>query len=144
MDDTILEYNTETDKVIERVSDKSLYLIEKVSLVQAGHHTKYIFKCALGTNVFTGGFNWVVNIYNRDWNLISTINMYLDVLTVTPGGKLLLVYNNRMHEYSQDGTLIKELLDGYKFNELQGITWSGGYLWVLEGNPCCMKIFVSN
>ena len=56
-----------------------------------------------------------VSIYNKDWNQISTININPDVLTVTPGGKLLTIHNNRIHEYSQDGTFIKGLLDKYRF-----------------------------
>ena len=42
-DGRILEYNTETNKVIERVSG-SIWNPGKVSVVQDGHHTKYIVK----------------------------------------------------------------------------------------------------
>ena len=131
---SILEYNTETNQVIERVSD--IVYPKKVSVLQAGQHTKYIVKC------YKNGER--VKVYNRAWNLLSTIDIYRVILTVTPGGKLLLAQFDRIHEYSQDGRFIKELLDKYKFNQIQDITWSGGCLWVLEGNPSCMKIFVSN
>ena len=130
----ILEYNTETNQVIQRVSD--ICYPGKVGVVQAGHHTEYVVNC------YKNGHR--VNIYNRAWNLISTIDQYPDVLTVTPGGKLLIVYDNRFFEYSQDGTFIRELLDRYKFNKIQDITWSGGCLWVLERDPYSFKIFVSN
>ena len=131
----ILEFNTETNKVIERVSN--LWYPVKVYVMQAGHHTKYIVKC-------TQSYEWGVKIYNRAWNLISTIDGYADALTVTPGGKLLLFNDNRIHEYSQEGTYIRGLLDKYKFKTIRDITWSGGCLWVLEGYPCCIKIFMSN
>ena len=137
-DGGILEYNTETNQVIERVSG-DIWNPGKVSVVQDGHHTKYVVKCY---NMWLA--ETIVNIYNRAWNLISTMNINTDVLTVTPGGKLLIVYNNRIHEYSQDGRLIRKLLDKYKFNEIHDITWSGGCLWVLGVNPHSVKIFVSN
>ena len=140
-DGRILQYNTETNKVIERVG--VINYPRKVNVIQAGHHTKYIIKCLTFVK-WTQTIKWVVNIYNRAWNQISTIDINHVILTVTPGGKLLLVYNNRIHEYSQDGALIKGLLDKRKFNQIQDITWSGGCLWVLEGNPSCIKIFVSN
>ena len=136
-DGRILEYNTETNKVTQRVTD--VWYPGKVSVVQVGHDTKYIVECY---NPLSGARR--VNIYNRAWNLISTIDINNDVLTVTPGGKLLLVYDNRFHEYSQDGRYIKELLDKYKFKNIQDITWSGGCLWVLEKNPYSIKIFMSN
>ena len=135
----ISEYNTETNQVIQRVTDVGYP--GKVSVVQAGHHTKYIVK---GVHVSTSGSIWGVKIYSRAWNLISTIGNDPDVLTVTPGGKLLLVYNNRILEYSQNGTFIKRLLDKYKFNKIRDISCDGGYLWVWERNPCCIKIFVAN
>ena len=135
-DGRILEYNTETKQVIERVS--GIGYPGKVSVLQAGHHTKYIVKCYPNPGL------WAINIYNIVWNLISTIDGYANVVTVTPGGKLLLVYNNRMHEYSQDGRLIRKLLNEYKFNEIRDITWSGGCLWVWEVNPCCIEVFAAN
>ena len=120
---TISEYNTETNKVIQRVTGK-WWLPGYVSVVQAGGDTKYVVE-----------FVQKYNIYNRDWNLISTIDNNPGVLTVTPGGKLLLVHDNRIHEYSQEGRLIRELLDKYKFKNIQDIAYSGGCLWVLEKNP---------
>ena len=137
-DGRILEYELETNKVIERVSG-DIWNPEKVIVVQAGHHTKYIVKWY---NPLAG--ERIVNIYDRAWNLISTIDQYPDVLTVTPGGKLLIVNDNRIHEYSQDGTFIKGLLDKYRFERIQDITWSGGCLWMLEENPYSIKIFISN
>ena len=122
----ILEYNTWTNKVIHKVTD--INLPGKVSVLQDGHHTKYIVRGVQGRK-------WLVNIYNKDWNLISTIDNNPDVLTVTPGGKLLLVHDNRIHEYSHDGRLTRELLDKYKFYNIRDITYSGGCLWVLEKNP---------
>ena len=129
----ILEYNTETNQVIQRVSNT--LCLGKVSVVQASDYTKYMYivTCILS--------NLVVNIYNRHWNLISTIDMFPYALTVTPGGKLLLVRDNRIYEYSQDGRLIRELLDKYKFHNIKDMTYSGGCLWVLESKPHCIKIF---
>ena len=132
-DGRILEYNTETNQVIERVS--GIRSPEKVNVIQDGHHT--IVKCIQS-------YKYVVNIYNRDWNQICTINMSADALTVTPGGKLLLVYKNRIHEYSQDGRLIRKLLYKYKLKNIRAITWSGRCLWVLERDPHSIKIFISN
>ena len=132
----ILEYNTETNQVIQRVSD--LRLPEKVRVVQANYGTKYIVKCYKHMPGLLA-----VNIYNIAWNLVSTMNINTDVLTVTPDGKLLIGYNNRIHEYSQDGNLIRRLLDEYKFKDIQDITYSGGCLWVLERGPHCIKIFKS-
>ena len=138
----ILEYNTETKQVIQRVVNE-WWLPEQVSVVQAGDDTKYIVKYYQ-----LHSSKWVVNIYNRDWNLISKINNNPGVLTVTPGGKLLIVYKNRIHECSQDGRLIRELLDRYKFNKIRGTTYSGGCLWVLEKKPDVtsgiIKIFQSS
>ena len=131
----ILEYNTETNKVIRRVS----WNTGRASVVQAGHYTKYIVQCYKPSRGL-----WVVNIYNTDWNLISTIDKNSDALTVTPGGKLLIVYDKRIHEYSQDGRLISQLLDEYQFKNIRDITWSGGCLWVLQVNPYCIKILASN
>ena len=127
----ILEYNTKTNQVIERLS--GICNTGKVNVVQDDHHTKYIVNAIQK-----------YNIYNREWNLISTIDIYHDVLTVTPGGKLLIAYNNRIHEYSQDGTYIRELLDRYKFKEIRDITCDGQYLWVLDKFSGCIKILVSN
>ena len=135
LDGRILDYDIETNKVIQRLS--GIGYPEKISVVQAGHHTKYIVKWY---NLLSG--ERIVKIYNKDWNQISTININPDVLTVTPGGKLLLVNDNKIHEYSQDGTFIKGLLDKYKFKNIQDITWSGQCLWVLEAS--CIKIFVAN
>ena len=132
----ILEYNTETNQVIERVSD--VLMTGKVSVVQAGHGTKYVVKCE---QYMSGSFVPVVNIYNSDWNLISTIDNNNEALTVTPGGKLLLVCQNRIHDYSQDGRFIRELLDKYKFNNIQDMTYFGRDLWVLEREPHCIIIF---
>ena len=67
--------------------------------------TKYIVRCYQPQSDL-----WLVKIYNRDWNRISAIDGYAEALTVTPS-----VNDNRIHEYSQDGTLIRELLDKYKF-----------------------------
>ena len=130
----ILEYNTETNQVIERIGDVGLP--GKVSVV---HDTEYILKWYNPLSQ-----KWVLNKYSRDWNLISTIDGYPDVLTVTPGGKLLIVIDNRLYEYSQEGTYTKRLLYKHKFTKIQDITWSGRYFWVLENDPCCMKIFMSN
>ena len=105
-DGRILEYNTETNQVIQRLS--GIGYPRKVSVVQDGIDTKYIVKYVLS------GL-WAVNIHIRNWNQITAINMYADALTVTPGGKLLIVSDNRIHEYSQDGTFIKGLLDKYRF-----------------------------
>ena len=113
-DGRVLEYNTGTNEVIQRLN--AIGYPGKVSVLQAGHHTEYIVKWF---NPFSSIRR--VNIYNIDWNQISTINMYADVLTVTPGFKLLTVNDNRIHEYSQDGRLIRELLDKYKFNEIRDI-----------------------
>ena len=124
----ILEYNTETNKVIQRV--RFIGFPPRVNMVQAGGGTKYIVKYYQGASS-----KWVGNIYNRDWNLISTTDIDPDVLTVTPGGKLLLVSDNRIQEYSQEGRFIRELLDKYKFSNIQDITCSGRCLWVLEKNP---------
>ena len=111
----------------------------KVSVVQDGHDTKYIVKCCQAMS-----YLWLVKIYNKAWNLISTININPDALTVTPGGNLLLVYDNRIYEYNQDGTFIKGLLDKYKFNGIELITYVGGCLWALERFPYSFKIFVAN
>ena len=127
----ISEYNTETNKVIHRVT--AVNLPGKVNVLQDGHHTKYIVRCVQG-------LKWAVDIYNKDWNLISTIDNNPDELQVTPGGKLLLVYKNTIHEYSQDGRFIRELLHWFKC--ILNITYSGGCLWVLEGDPYCLKIFI--
>ena len=129
----ILEYNTQTNQVIQRAL--GIRSPEKVNVIQDGHHT--IVKCILS-------YKYVVKIYNRAWNLISTIDKNPEVLTVTPGGKLLLVNDNRIHEYSQEGRLFRELLDKHKFTKIQDITWSDRYFWVLENDPCCLKIFMSN
>ena len=128
----ISEYNTVTNQVIHRVTNLWWYP-GKVSVVQAGGNTKYIVS-----------FDQKYNIYNRDWNLISKIENNHEALTVTPGGKLLLVPGNRIHEYSQDGRFIRKLLDKYKFNRIYDITYSGECLWVLEGSQYCFKIFISN
>ena len=99
---------------------------EKVCVVQAGDETKYLVKC-----FFTG--KWVVNIYNRTLSLITTKNnISPDGLTVTPGGKLLLVHKNKFHEYCQDGRFIRELLNKYQFKNIRDITYSTGCLWVLK------------
>ena len=141
-DGKILEYNTQTNQVMERDRYMSP---TKVCVVQAGHHTKYIVKCLIRTTVnWAKTTKWVVKIYNRAWNRSSTIDKNAEALTVTPDGKLLIVNDSRILEYSQDGTLIRELLDKYKFNKIQDITWSGGCLWVQEVNPCCIKIFATN
>ena len=134
---TILKYNTETNQFIQTVSD--MCYPGKVSVVQAGQDTEYIVRWYKPFSVESR-----LNIYGRTWYLISTINIYHDSLTVTPGGKVLLVYDNRIHEYSQEGTFIKELLDKYQFTEIIDITWSGGCLWVLERDPYSIKIFMSN
>ena len=134
----ILEYNTETNQVIERVSG-GIWNSGKVIVVQDGHHTKYIVKCYKLLSQ-----KCQLNKYNRDWNLISTIGNDPGVLTVTPGGKRLIVKDNRIHEYSRDGRLIRKLLNEYKFNQIRDITWSGGCLWVLERDPHSIKIFMSN
>ena len=136
-DGRVLEYNTETNQAEKRVTNVGLP--GKVGVVQAGHHTEYIV-----THYKPFSYKTIVNIYDRAWNLISTVNIHGFVLTVTPGGKLLLVYYNRIHEYSQDGRLTRKLLDKYQLNQVQDITWSDGCLWLLEGNPCCIKIFVPN
>ena len=130
-DARISEYNTETKEVIQRITD--VVLPGKVSVVQDGHDTKYIVKWY---NPTSG--ERIVKIYDRDWNQIPTMNINTDVLTVTPGGKLLIAYN----EYSQDGRLITKLLDKYQFKTIQDITCDG-CIWVLEMNPCCIKIFGS-
>ena len=131
---TILEYNTETNKVIQRVT--SLWLPGKVRVVQAGPDTKYIVK-----------YFQKYNIYNKDWNLISEIDNNSEALTVTPGGKLLIAYSNRIYEYSHDGSFVRDLLV-YRFNETGDITYSGGFLWVLEKRPYVIsgiiKIFHSS
>ena len=132
-DGRISEYNTETNQFIHRITD--IRLPGKISVVQAGGDPKYIVKYYSG--------EWVVNIYSRDWNLIWKIDKFAEALTVTPGGKLLLVYDNRIHEYSQNGRLNMELLDKYKFNAIYDITYSFGCLWVLDRNPYCFKIFIS-
>ena len=131
----ILQYNIQTNQVIERVG--AIWQPGKVSVVQAGHHIKYIVKC------LSSQMKWVVNIYNRHWNLTSTIDMYADALTVTPGGNLLLVHDKRILEYSQDGRWIGELLNKCKFNDIYDITYSSRFLWVFNGNPYCFKIFIS-
>ena len=97
----------------------------------------------IGITLSTHELKWGVKIYNNDWNLISTIDNNPGVLKVTPGGKLLIVNDNRFHEYRQDG-LIRELLDKYKFKNIRDITWSGGCLLVLDKTPYSIKIFVSN
>ena len=123
----ILEYNTGTKQVIQRVTSK-LWSPGKVRLILAGDNIKYIVQyCQRVSN------KWVVIIYNRGWNLISTKDNDPDVLNVTPGGKLLLVHNNRIHEYSQEGWFISELLHRYWFNCILNITYSGGCLWVGVG-----------
>ena len=96
------EYNTETNQAVKRVTD--LWNPRKICVLQDGHHAKYIVKLF---KTFSGEMR--VNIYTRDWNLISIIDMYPDALTVTSGGCLLLVHGNRIREYSQDGTYIREL-----------------------------------
>ena len=132
LDSRILECNIQTKEVIKRVGIRNP---AKVNVVQDGEDTKYIVKCV--------STNWVVNNYNRDWNLISTIDINPDALTVTPGGKLLLACDNRFYVYNQDGRSIRELLDKYQFKTIEDITCDGGCLWVLETNPCCIKIFMS-
>ena len=140
---SILEYNRESNHFIQRVTD--VWNPGKVSVIQDGHHTKYIVNCFIRrTKNWAKTTKWVVNIYNRAWNLISTIDINTEALTVTPGGKLLLVNDNRIHEYSQDGRLIRKLLNEYKFNKIRDITWSGRYLFMLEKNPYSIKIFMSN
>ena len=134
----ISEYNTETNQVIERVGG-IIWHPGKVSVVKHGDDNKYIVKCKLQRM-----FKSVVKFYNRNWSLICTIDIGPDVLTVTPGGKLLLVNDNRILEYNQDGTFIKRLLDKYKFKGVQDITCDGGCLWVCEVNPFCIKMFVAN
>ena len=140
----ISEYNTETNKVIQRVIDK-WWSPEKVSVVQSGGDAKYVGKCC---QYLSDKLVHVVNIYNRDWNLISTIDNNPQALTVTPGGKLLIVNDNRIQEYSQDGRFIREVLDKYKFNNIQDITYSVGCLWILQYNPHAtsgvIKIFYSS
>ena len=136
--DRILQYNTETNNVRSIKSVRGIRLPGKVSVLQAGHYTKYIVKCELDE------FECGVKIYNRDWNLISTIEIDPEALTVTPGGNLLVVCKNRILEFSQEGTYIRGLLDKHKFNQIQDITWSGRCLWVWEVDPCCIKIFVAN
>ena len=89
----------------------------------------------------TDSEEWKVNIYNRTWTKISTIDTYTKALSVTPGGKLLLVCQNRIHEYSQEGRLVGRMLDKYKFNKIQDITYSSECLWVLEQQPHSIKIF---
>ena len=131
----ILEYNTETNQVIERVNN--VWFPGKVGLVQAGKNSKYFFK----DYQYDSG-EWEVNIYDRTWTPISSMETHADALTVTPGGKLLLVYDNRIYEYSQEGRFIRrQIVDKYKFNNIRDITYSGGCLWVLEREPHCIKIF---
>ena len=129
----VLKYDTQTNKVEKIVGD--IWSPGKVSVVQVGHDTKYIVKCLQSGQR--------VNIYNRFWSKTSTIDKNCDVLTVTPGGKLVLVYDNRIHEYSQDGRFIRKLLDKHKFKIIQDITCDGHYLFVLERNPYCIKVFES-
>ena len=130
----ISEYNTETNKVIKIVS--GIWNPGKVSVVQDGRDTKYIVK-----DYQFDLEEWEVNIYNRTWTQISSIDTHTDALTVTPGGNLLLVCQNRILEYSQEGRFIRDLLDKYKFNNIRDITYSGECLWVLESEPHCIKIF---
>ena len=131
----ISEYNTGAKQVIQRVP--GVWLPGKVIVVQTGGDTKYVVTC-----------HQKYNIYNKDWNLISTIDPRPEALAATPGGKLLIVRDNRIHEYSQEGRFIREVLDEFKFNNILNITYSGGCLWILEYNPHTtlgvIKIFYSS
>ena len=99
----ISEYNTEKNMVTNRVTN--VWYPGKVSVIQDGVDTKYIFKCYNPMS-----HEWVLNKYNRTWNMISTMDKNPDVLLVTPGGKLFIVYKNKIHEHLQDGTFIREQL----------------------------------
>ena len=131
-DGRILEYNIETKKVIQRVADVfpgKVYIVED--------DTKYIVRCRQRLSS-----NKTVHIYNRAWNMITKIEKNPNVLTVTPGGCLLLVYHRRVYEYSQDGRMIRRLLNKYKFDEIKDIAYDGQCLWVLEREPHAIKIFM--
>ena len=93
----ISEYNMEKNMVTKRVTNG--WYPGKVSVIQDGVDTKYILKC---------------------YNPISHKNP--DVIIVTPGGKLFIVYKKRFHEHLQDGTFIRELLDKYQFKNVHDIT----------------------
>ena len=127
----ISEYNSETNQIIERVTD--ILEAGKVCVERAGADSKFIVPCGK-----------IVHIFNKSWDQLSTIDLDYDVLTVTPSRKLLVVHENRVHEYSQDGRLIRELLDRYKFDVIEDITYDGRCLWMLEGEPPAIKIFKSN
>ena len=135
----ILQYHRGTNQIMERVT--GIAYPGKVSVVQDGQHTKYIVKCSKSAWLYSGR---QVNIYNRTWNLISTIDINTHLLTVTPGGKLLLVNYNKIQEYNQDGTFIKGLLDKYRFKNIRDITCDGGYVCVFQSDPYSIKIFISN
>ena len=127
----ISEYNTETNQIRERVTD--ILEAGKVCVVRAGADSKFIVPCGK-----------LVHIFNQSWNQLSRIDLDYDVLTVTPSSKLLVVLENRVHEYSQDGRMIRRLLDRYKFDVIEDITYDGWCLWMLEGEPPVIKIFKSN
>ena len=146
---TISEYNTETNKVIQRVT--GIKSPGKVIVAQTFFDQKYIIQCHKSYNhVMTNQCTrtCILNIYNSDWCLISTLAMCSDLLTVTPAGKLLTVYNNRFHENSQDGKQPRELTGNYQLNHVKDISCvdvqhhcRACYLCILEIHPHCIKIF---
>ena len=126
----ILEYNIESKQVTPRVTD--INNAGKVRKLNRAEDTKYIVKCF--------NFGWRVNVFNRSWNLISTIDIDPNGLTVTPGGKLFFSDRRRIHYCSQYRSLIREISGKYHLCFIQDITYSVKCLWVLERDPHCIKI----
>ena len=126
----ILEYNTDTNRVTQQVTESRIP--GKVSVCKTSADTKYIVKMADG---------WRTNVYNKNWNLIFTIDKYPDGLTVSPDGSLFLAHDNKIYEYTHEGHFIREMVKDQQFHQIKDIILSGGYLWVLEKHPCCIKIY---
>ena len=143
----ILEYDMEAKSITQRVSD--IWVAGNIGVVQSDTDTKYIVGCYMYQGLDKYIPDIETKIYNKSWNLISTLDKNpginkmgdLQGLTVTHGGKVLIACGNTIHEYGLNGSYVKKMLDKDKLNHIQDITYSGGYLWVLEKDPFCIKIF---
>ena len=136
----LLEYNIMSKQVkyIEKVECGGMWYPEKVSVVHAGDNTKHIVTGYWGCDIY------VVNIYDKTWNVICSIHSGMDIvygLTVTSDSKLLIAYGTRIHEYSLNGSFIRDITDKKVFHSIADISYSGQYLWVLERCPNGIKIF---
>ena len=130
IDSRIIEYNTDTNHVTQRIQESQMP--GKVGVYKKNADTKYIVKMADG---------WRTNVYNKNWNLIFSIDKYPDGLTVSPDGSLFLAHDNKIYEYTHEGHFMREMFKDQQFHQIKDITLSGGYLWVLEKHPCCIKIY---